>query len=507
MPPFWLANAAASTAWAHRAWSELSGRTDKETTVVILPVHGFADHGMGLPLDAEEIVGSAVLRSAVEAISPGAPVLVLPPLRFGLAPYPHTFFGVDATAALASLQEIAAGVKSAGFSKLLFFNTSPWNAETVSTAALELRVRQNLYTYVINSGGIGLGFHPTDATRSQTQAMAASLLATHPDEKNIAANVKDTDFRPGFYGQPEPVAFDASLDGPALLTATANHLAALLIEIVAHRSPARPPVVTTSASFADSSPWPSDRTRYLGALTRRALEEIPNKSRALVIIPSGAIEQHGHHLPLGTDAMLAQLWLAHALPKLSAATPVYVSPPITYGKSIEHSDFSGTITVSAQTLRSQLLVLVAQLQALGFRQIAVLNTHGGNSAVLVTTIRELQMSPALRIGMLHGYYKAEQNPQEAAFGFHAGEWETSLMLAGAPELVQIDRAVCEYPAHLEDPGHLRPETAPAVFAWKTSDVSKSGVMGDATLATKEKGRRWLDEASTALAQKIKDLLA
>ncbi|MFA6287027.1 MAG: creatininase family protein [Opitutaceae bacterium] len=507
MPPFWLANAAASTAWAHRAWSELAARTDKETTVVVLPVHGFADHGMGLPLDAEEIVGSAVLRSAVEAVSPSAPVLVLTPLRFGLAPYPHTFFGVDAPTSLAIIQEIAAGVKSAGFAKLLFFNTSPWNAETVATAALELRVRQDLSAYVINAGGIGLGFHPADTTRRQTQAMAASLLVTRPDEKIIAANVKDADFRPGFYGQPAPVKFDAALDGPALLTAAANQLAALLAEIVAHRSPGRPPVIAAPASFADSSLWPADRTRTLGALTRRALEEIPNKSRALVIIPAGAIEQHGHHLPLGTDAMLGQLWLAHALPKLPAAAPVYVAPPITYGKSIEHSDFAGTITVTAQTLRSQLLALVAQLQTLGFRQIAVLNTHGGNSAVLTATIRELQMSPDLRIGMLRGYYKPDQNTQESAFGFHAGEWETSLMLAGAPELVQMDRAVCEYPAHLEDPGYLRPEGALAVFAWKTSDVSKSGVMGDATLATQEKGLRWLDEASTALAQKIQSLLA
>jgi len=507
MPPFWLANAAASTAWAHRAWSELASLTGKESTVVVLPVHGFADHGMGLPLDAEEIVGSVVLRSAVESVTPGAPVLVLPPLRFGVAPYPHTFFGVDAPTALASLQEIAASVKAAGFSKLLFFNTSPWNTETVSTAALELRVQQDLSTYVINSGGIGLGFHPADSTRRQTQAMTASVMATRPDEKTIAANVKDDDFRPGFYGQPAPVKFDTSLNGPALLTAAATQLASLLTEIVMHRSPERPAVVVTAPPVPSSEPWPADRTRYLGALTRRALEEIPDKSRALVIIPTGAIEQHGHHLPLGTDAMLGQLWLAHALPKLPASAPVYVAPPITYGKSIEHSDFAGTITISAQTLRSQLLALATQLKALGFRQIAVLNTHGGNSAVLVTAIRELQVSLDMRIGMLRGYYKPDQNPQEAAFGFHAGEWETSLMLAWAPALVQMDRAVCEYPAHLEDPGRLRPEGSPAVFAWKTSDVSKSGVMGDATLATKEKGLRWLDEASTALAQKIQVLLA
>jgi len=70
----------------------------------------------------------------------------------------------------------------------------------------------------------------------------------------------------------------------------------------------------------------------------------------------------------------------------------------------------------------------------------------------------------------------------------------------------MDRAVCEYPARIDSPGSLRPEGAAAVFAWKTSDLSQSGVLGDATLATPEKGARWLDEASTALACKIESLL-
>ena len=81
------------------------------------------------------------------------------------------------------------------------------------------------------------------------------------------------------------------------------------------------------------------------------------------------------------------------------------------------------------------------------------------------------------------------------------------MLAGAPEWVRMDRAVCEYPAQLDAPGGLRPEGGAAVFAWKSADISKSGVMGDATRATAEKGGRWLDEASAALARKIEALLA
>jgi len=472
---------------------------------VILPVHGFADHGMGLPLDAEEIMGSSVLNSAMTALPADMPLIVLPPLRLCLAPYPHTFFGVDAETALASLAEIATSVKSAGFKKLVLFTTSPWNAELISTAALEARVSLDIYLYVISGAGIGLGFHPTDPHRAKTQATVAWLARVTPESSPVDSDIRDADFRPGRYAQPTFVPFDSSLDGAALLISAADQLASLLCEISAHHG-MNARMAANPASIVEAAACPAYRTRYLGAFTTRKIAELPFKENALVIIPTGAIEQHGHHLPLGTDAMLGQLLLAHALPKLSETAPVYVTPPITYGKSIEHAEFAGTVTITARTLRQQLTALATQLKALGFRQIAILNTHGGNSTVLVSTVRELQMSLDLRIGILSGYYKPEQTPQEAAFGFHAGEWETSLMLAGAPELVKMDRAVCEYPARLDDPGLLRPEAAPAVFAWKTGDISKSGVMGNATLATEEKGRRWLDEASTALAGKIQSLI-
>ena len=509
MSLFWLANADPASAWAHKAWSELASRHDRENTMVILPVHGFADHGMGLPLDAEEIVGSAVLRSAVEALDVTAPVLVLPPLRLVPAPYPHTGFGIDVETCLASLLEIAASVKASGFGKLVLFNTSPWSAELLSTAALEIRVTHDLKTYLIASGGIGIGFHPSFEKLNHTQAAAAFLLGKSPVTDCVPSDVRDSDFRPGHYAQPHAVEFDSTLDGARLITRSAKHLAGLLCEIAAHRAPpkTRPPFAK-SVKPATPAVWPANRTRYLGALTQTALNNLPDKHRALVIVATGAIEQHGHHLPLGTDAIIGQLWLSHALPKLPADAPVYLAPPITYGKSIEHTGFAGTVTISAQTLRRQLLAIATQLKALGFRQLAILNTHGGNSAITITTVREIQSSLGMRAGLLSRYYTpSHQNSQEAAFGFHADEWETSLMLAGAPDLVHMDRAVCEYPAHLTDPGLLRPEAAPAVFAWKTNDLSQSGVMGDATLATADKGLLWLEESSTALARKIESLLA
>ncbi len=511
MSPLWLANADPATAWAYQTWSDLAARLDKANHLVVLPVHGFGDHGMGLPLDVEEVVGSALLRAAITAANQPARLLVLPPLRFGAAPYAHSHFGVDADTALDALHEIVASVKASGFSRVLFFNTSPWNTELVSTAALDARTQLDLRTYVIGSAGVGLGFHPADANRARTQSVAARLLARVPAPSATPAEIRDAEFRPGFFGQPAAVIPDPALDPEQVFSHSAAVLAGLLSEVLAHGTSLPAPTATLApvdpSSLAMPPPSVDARPRELVALTADQLAALPHKDRALVIIPTCAIEQHGHHLPLGTDAMLNQLWLARALPRLPADAPVFVAPPITYGKSNEHMDFAGTITLSATTLRRQLLALAAHLKSLGFARIAVFNTHGGNSATLVSTLRDIQTMLGLRAGMLSGHYRPVQTPQEAVFGFHAGEWETSLMLAGAPEFVRMDRAVCEYPARVDEPGALRLEGAAAVFAWKTSDVSQSGVIGDATLATAEKGARWLEESSAALARKIETLLA
>lgn len=507
----WLASADPATAWAHRTWNELAGldHDARARLLVVLPVHGFADHGLGLPLDAEEIAGSAILQRAIHTGGPAPDFLVLPPLRFGLAPYPSTFFGTDPATMHKHLLAIAGGVRDAGAGRLVFLNTSPWNMEMVATAAIDARVSTGLQTYVIHLPGLGLDFHPDAATRSHAQAAAAWVLGLSAAAGTRPVDSTDADFRPGCHRQPAPQVLDPALDGRGIIEAASTRLAGLLGEIAAHRQPpdqprARPPRSLTP--LTPSAPWPACRSRYLPALTRDALEALPGKADALVIIPTGAIEQHGPHLPLGVDAILGQAWLHHALAKLPPDAAVYVTPPVTFGKSNEHTGFAGTLSLDAPTLRALLLALAGGLKALGFRQLAVLNTHGGNSAVLVYTIREIQTVLGLRAGLLGGFHRPEQAAQESAYGFHAGEWETALMLACAPELVRMDRAVCEYPAQLDDPGELRPENAPAVFSWMTRDVSQSGIMGNPTTATAAQGRRWLDEGSSRLAARITALL-
>jgi creatinine amidohydrolase len=517
MSTSWLANAESDTAWAHQSWTDFDSLPERGQTLVVLPVHGLADHGLGLPLDAEELAGSALLRDASRlGKAAGLSLRVLPPLRFGLAPYPSTFFGVDPEAAHDHVREIASSIRASGFLKLVFFVTSPWHEEWIDAASRDVRVELGLQTFVINLSGLGLDFHPASESRAQAQAVVSHYLGKPPASSARPADIRDESFRPGNFRQPSPLAASTELDGATLASSAAHRLARLLAEI-----DARAPLgLTDSRPVVDIPPrgshpgaadaqahFPSGyRSHYLPSLTRDELESWPDKEHTLVILPTGSIEQHGHHLPVGVDAILGQAWLAHTLPKLPQNARVLVTPPITFGKSNEHTGFAGTVFISAKTLRRLLLAMATQLHALGFRNLAILNTHGGNSAVIVYTLREIQTTLGLRAGMLNFPYKPDVTPQEAEYGFHAGEWETALMLGCAPELVRMEKATCEYPARLDDPGELRPENAPAVFSWISSDISKSGVMGDATKGTRAKGLHWLDLASTALAKRITALL-
>jgi creatinine amidohydrolase len=508
----WLANADPSSFWAHRPWSDFKSAPNAGQRIAVVPLFGFADHGMGLPVDAEEILGAAVIKHAVTQADGATPCWVLPPVRFGLAPYSFSYFGIDCETAHALLHELADGLRRAGIAKVVFFNTSPWNRELLIDASRDIRIELKLQTFIVNTPALGFDFHPTGAGRPQAQAAVCHLLGQTPVWLPRDGDVADVDFRPGRFRQPPPVSLDKTLDGAAILSAAGHHFARLLADI--HAYPALGETARSKTVPLPNLPPPANafvfpegyRQRYLPAMTREELEALPDKDKALVIIPTGAIEQHGPHLPVGVDAILGQAWVKSIVSKTAADASVYVAPCLTFGKSNEHIAFPGTLSLSAQTYRKILSAVVVQLKRLGFRQIALLNTHGGNSAANVYTLRELQVAHDLRIGILGWPYKPETSAQEMAYGFHAGEWETSLMLAAADELVAMDKAVCEYPAQLSDPGEVRPEGAAVTVSWATEDVSKSGVMGDATIATREKGQRWFQEGSAVLARRIEELL-
>jgi creatinine amidohydrolase len=253
--------------------------------------------------------------------------------------------------------------------------------------------------------------------------------------------------------------------------------------------------------------WIPD-ARNFAYLNWKQVDALPRDS-TLLVLPTAAIEQHGHHLPLATDTLINNLLLGHALAKLPADAPIYALPPVHYGKSNEHISFAGTLSVSSSTFMAVLRDLGASISSAGFRKLALYNTHGGNSALIDVMARDLRAEFKLRTFTLHGSggIKFEGlNPQERAYGFHAGEVETAFLLAAAPELVDRFAYTANYIADVGKPELLLPENAPATFAWLTRDISPTGVMGDPRPATAENGALWLSQAATRLAAALEAMM-
>jgi creatinine amidohydrolase len=246
--------------------------------------------------------------------------------------------------------------------------------------------------------------------------------------------------------------------------------------------------------------WIPD-ARNFAYLNWKQVDALPRDS-TLLILPTAAIEQHGHHLPLATDTLINNLLLGRALAKLPAELPVYALPPVHFGKSNEHVGFPGTLSLSATTFMAVLRDLGASLASAGFQKLVLYNTHGGNSSLIDVMARDLRSEFKLRTFTLQGSAGTKfegLSEQERAYGFHAGEVETAFLLASVPELVDQSAFTSNYIADVAKPEALLPENAPATFAWLTRDIAPSGVMGNPRPATAEKGARWLDQAATRLS--------
>jgi creatinine amidohydrolase len=254
--------------------------------------------------------------------------------------------------------------------------------------------------------------------------------------------------------------------------------------------------------------WIPDE-RQFAYLNWKQVEALP-KDKTLLVLPTAAIEQHGHHLPLATDTLINNLLLGKALAKLPKDAPVYALPPICYGKSNEHIGFPGTLSVSASTFMAVVRDIGASVAASGFRKLVLFNSHGGNSALNDVMARDLRAEFGLRtfqMGASGGAKFEGLSAQEAAYGFHAGEGETSILLAATPQLVDTSAYTVNYIADVTKPEVLKPEFAPATFAWLTRDIAPSGVMGDPNPSTAENGERWIEAAATGAAACLEAMLA
>jgi creatinine amidohydrolase len=249
---------------------------------------------------------------------------------------------------------------------------------------------------------------------------------------------------------------------------------------------------------------------YFPYLTWTDIQSMPDKENVVIVQPIGAIEQHGPHLPIVVDSAISMGVLGKALERLENSIPAYALPCLYYGKSNEHWHFPGTITITAQTLLLLLMEVADSLYRSGFRKIVLMNSHGGQPQVMEIAARDIHQKygdflvfPLFtwRVPNIAGELLTEK---ELEYGIHAGDAETSLMLSLLPEQVKMEKAVKEYPRELPENSLLSME-GKLPFAWLTSELTQSGVMGDATVATKEKGDRILDSLANGWVQTIKDI--
>ena len=210
--------------------------------------------------------------------------------------------------------------------------------------------------------------------------------------------------------------------------------------------------------------------------------------RAVAVLPTAAVEQHGPHLPVGTDTMIAEGMLACLRETCPEDLDPLILPVQAVGKSNEHLHAPGTLTLSAATALAAWTEIGLSVARAGVRKIAIVNSHGGNLDLVSILARELRV----RAGMLavrcqwsaFGHPDGMYPPDELRHGIHGGDVETSLMLHFRPETVEMGRAA-RFASSAE--GAAIAPVGPVAYGWIASDLNPAGTVGDASAATPEKG--------------------
>ncbi len=249
---------------------------------------------------------------------------------------------------------------------------------------------------------------------------------------------------------------------------------------------------------------------WWGSLTSSEAEALA-AADPVVVLPLGAVEQHGPHLPLATDLHIGLGLLERALRHLPDGFPLAVLPPQPVGASAEHARFPGTLSLEPALLAEVVHAHGRALARMGVRRLVLAGSHGGN--------RHVEDAAALRLREEHGmlvvkaaWYRfprpggLELPEGEWRHGLHAGALETAMMLALRPELVRTERAADAPSLGGELEATLRRvgPTGEAPFAWLAGDLHPSGAAGDATLADADLGERLVEHYGRVLADVLQD---
>jgi creatinine amidohydrolase len=234
-------------------------------------------------------------------------------------------------------------------------------------------------------------------------------------------------------------------------------------------------------------------------------------ARWIAVLPLAATEQHGPHLPLGTDVMIGEAYLARVRELLPAKISATFLPLQPVGISTEHIDYPGTQTLSTEAALRTWMALGESVARAGIRKFVMVTSHGGNSAAMTLVAQDLRARHGMlavtsswsRFGAPEGLFAAE----ELRHGIHGGAVETSIMLARYREHVRTE-AIADFRSNaiaIEKEFRWLSTQRPAPFAWQAQDLHPSGAVGDATQASAEKGEKLLDHGARAFCELLADV--
>lgn len=241
-------------------------------------------------------------------------------------------------------------------------------------------------------------------------------------------------------------------------------------------------------------------------------------ARCIAVLPVAAIEQHGPHLPLNVDTTLVEGVVAATLAHLPTDLPILFLPTQSVGFSPEHTAFAGTLTLTAQTVIALWTEVAEAVAASGVSKLVLLNSHGGQVGMLDIVARDLRA----RLGMLVYSVNWFNLPlvgdngervnelfcaDEHRFGIHAGEIETSMMLALKPDQVDMTKAQ-HFASTSQDRAQkfsILGDGRSAKLAWQMQDYNPQGAVGNASAATADKGRAVLGAAGRSLAKMLVEM--